>query len=93
MISDIEFAIQRNDEKIFIYRCTEQCMKNSRKEGNGYLASPLPSVASLRRVSSKNSAKMTDDSRSTNFMKVRGLPMTVNESYVVDLFIGKSESF
>lgn len=93
-ISDVEFAIKRNDEKseMCIYRSTEHHMQNDRKEGNGHSSSPLPSVVSSRRVSIKNRTK-TDDSRSTNFLKVRGLPMTINESYAVDLFIGKWNLF
>lgn len=64
-------------------------MQNDRKEGNGHSSSPLPSIALLRRGSTKISMKTDDSHRSTSFLAVHGLPMTVNESYVVDLFIGK----
>lgn len=60
-------------------------MQNDRKEGNGHSSS----IALLRRGSTKISMKTDDSHRSTSFLAVRGLPMTVNESYVVDLFIGK----
>lgn len=75
-------------------------MQNDGKEENGQLASPLslslppakPLSASLRRDSTKNSTKTGDDQLSAGFLKVRGLPMTINESYVFDLFIGNYEN-
>lgn len=88
-IDDVEFAIKRNDKKsnMRIYRCTERQMKTDCQTGNGH--SPLPSFASVRRGRSKSSSKTDDSLHAMNFMKVRGLPWAINESYVIDLFPGK----
>lgn len=71
-------------------------MQNGDKEENIELAQPLPlplpsarrSSASVKRDLTKNGTKTDDAQHSTGFLKVRGLPMTVNESFVFDLFIG-----
>lgn len=83
--------MKRNDKKskICVYRSTEHQMQRDRQERNGRPASPLPSVAYGRHDSVKNNdTKPNDNCGGLTFLKVRGLPWSVNESYVVDLFPG-----
>lgn len=91
LFSDVEFAIKRNNKEsaICIYRSTAHLMQNDGSEGNGHSKSPMPSVASLRRDSMKNSTKTDGNQLSVGFLKVRGLPLAINEPYVFDIFIGK----
>lgn len=97
--SDVEFAIKRNDKtsSIRIYRSTHAQMQNDGKAENGQLVQRLPplslssarsSIGSVQRGLMKNTTKTDDAQHSTGFLKVRGLPMTTNESFVFDMFIG-----
>lgn len=91
-VDDVEFAIKRNDKKsnMHIYRCTEHQMQMDRKSGNGHLSLPPVVPAFRRRNLTKSGSKTLNDSlHAVNFLKVHGLPWTVSESYVFDLFPGK----
>lgn len=88
-VGDVELALKKTnkDSGLRIYRSTERQMQSNRKKTN---IQPLrPSRSSLRREV-KRDLKPDNIHSPIKFVRVQGLPWTIDESFVMDLFPGKS---
>lgn len=91
-VGDVELALRKadKDSSMRIYRSTEQQMQSNCKKTK--VLSLRPSRSSLHRVLTKNDPKLDkNDHNEIKFVKVQGLPWSIDESFVIDLFPGNCD--
>lgn len=88
-LDDVELAIKRNDKTsdMKIYRSSDEHMNSDQNKSNPDKRSQSSTHASLS-MKSGSDAKTDDCNRTTKYLKVRGLPWSIDKSYIISLFPG-----